>query len=68
MACDGLLQEVHVGYRQLKEAKKLRMDLILKRTAMAMLVSFGIVGLWAPFHFYSTEVADREVVGLDFLG
>ena len=44
------------------------MYLILKRMAMAMLVSFGIVGLWAPFHFYSTEVADREVVGLDFLG
>ena len=68
MACDGLLQEVHVGYRQLKEAKKLRMDLILKRTAMAMLVSFGIVGLWAPFHFYSAETANREVVNLDFLG
>jgi len=45
------------------------MKLILRRMAMALLVSFGIVALLVPFEFSGTQgVGHRAVVHLDFLG
>jgi hypothetical protein len=44
------------------------MALILKRMAMALLVSFGGIAAWAPFHFHQIEGAERQVVDLCFLG